>query len=262
MTLTLQAIIEKFNVKITESEAYLSPARTTVKQRERCDALEELLNEATSFKRQAIAHGSEDDSNLFLGFECAIGAILCELRMWILLKKDNPNGAWVQLVAAQMGIADAARSHIGFGNLNAKMKRLEEIESIIFPPQTFLSAGFTSGYLECSICGQNYSKCDHLRNKPYMGRLCEVIHRKIRANHLAIVKHPADKRCRIVSTKTALGFKDKLSLKITPYKKGEKYTDDGTLEAQSILMSTNRFPYLDSNVQVLNKRRDHKRRPR
>jgi len=242
--MTFQQVLDYFNAGIGKAEILLCLARSTKLQLEQCMALDGLLYNATQLRNEAIRRGKEDDANLFLGFECAIGAVKSELMMWILLKRDMPNEAWDRLVAAQMGCLDATRAHIGFADCERRLKDLEQLETQIFPPQVFMSAGFISDRLDCSICGERYSKCEHLRGKPYMGRFCEVIHRKPRADHVALVKTPADKRCRVVSIKTKDGHEDKITLEITPYKEGELFKEDDSLEVNSLILTTDRYPYL------------------
>jgi hypothetical protein len=249
--LTPQQAIDHFNKGIKKAENFLCIARSSSLQLEECLAIDLLLYNATRIKREAARRGEEDNANLFLGFECAIGAVRSELMMWILLKRDMPNEAWERLVAAQMACLDATRAHRGFAHCEQRLKALEQLEGQIFPPQVFMSAGFVSDRLDCSICGERYSTCEHLRGKPYMGQFCEVIHRNPRGDHVAIVKAPADKRCRIVSVKTKDGQRDKLSGEITPYKEGELFEEEGPLEAQMIFLALDRYPYWAPTEKIL-----------
>jgi len=249
--MTLSQVIDYFNAGIREAEDFRCLARSSRLQLEQCFALDLLLYNATKVKRDAIQRGEEDTANLFLGFECVIGAVRSELMMWILLKRETPNEAWDRLVAAQMACLHATRAHKGFVHCEQRLRDLEQIESHIFPPQVFLSAGFVSDRLDCSICDQRYSKCEHLRGRPYMGNFCEVIHRNPRGDHVAIVENPADKRCRVVSFKTKDGHRDKLSWEIRPYEEGELFEEDGALEAHMIFLTLDFYPYLASTEKIL-----------
>lgn len=249
--MTIEQIINFFNNGIKKAEIYLCLARSSQLQLEQCLALDLLLYNATRFKLEEVHRGKEDNANLFLGFECTIGAVRSELMMWILLKLDMPNEAWDQLVAAQMGYLDASRAHRGFAHCEQRREVLEQLEDNIFPPQVFISAGFVSDRLDCSICDERYSKCEHLRGKPYMGQFCEVIHRNPRGDHAALVEAPADKRCRVVSVKTKDGHQDKLSLETTPYKEGELFKEGGPFEAQMLLLALDRYPYLASTEKII-----------
>ncbi|WP_348995670.1 hypothetical protein ABFG95_06930 [Achromobacter sp. HNDS-1] len=251
LKMSLEQVLKAFNAAIEEAEIFLSPARSSRLQFEHCLSLDSLLHQATHLKHQAIDRCNDHDANAFLGLECAIGAVRAELIMWILLKRDMPNEAWNRLIAAQMACLDASRAHVIFGHCIQGFERLVELERSLFPPQVFVSAGFISDKLDCSICGARYSTCKHLRGKPYMGQFCEVVHSDIRADHVAVVKTPADKRCRVVSFKVKEGHRDRLSWEISPYKNGEVFKDDDALQAQSILLSTDRYPYLASTSEVL-----------
>ena len=249
--MTLKQVVDYLNAGIAEAEVFLSPARASKLQMEQCVALDVLSYNATRVKHEAVRRGDENAANLFLGFECAIGAIRSELMMWILLKRDMPNEAWNRLVAAQMGCLDATRAHGSFADCERRLKDLEKLESQIFPPQVFLSAGFVANRLDCSICGERYSKCEHLRGKPYMGQFCEVIHRNPRADHVAMVEAPADKRCRVVSFKTKDGHRDRLSWEISPYRDDEVFKDDDALEVESIFLTADRYPYMVPTEKIL-----------
>lgn len=249
--MTFQQAIDHFNSGIRAAEIFLFPARSSRLQLEQCVALDLLQYNATRLKRQAAQHGEEDAANLFLGFECAIGAIRSELLMWLLLKRDMPNEAWDCLVAAQMACLDATRAHSGFVDCARRLNALEQLEGQIFPPQAFLSAGFVSKRLDCSICGERYSKCQHLRGKPYMGEFCEVIHHEPQGDHVAFVQVPADKRCRVVSFKAKEGHRDKLSWEAEPYQDGEVFNEEDPLEAHTVFLTLDRYPYLAPTQKVL-----------
>lgn len=251
--MTFQQTVEYFNTEIKRAENFRSAARSSKLQIEQCLALDLLLINAGRFKHQSILHRDENRANLFLGYECAIGSVRSELLMWVLLKRDMPNEAWGQLVAAQTACVDASRAHRGFIHCQQRLEDLNRYEKLLFPPQAFLSAGFISDRLDCSICGSIYAKCPHLRGAPYMGQFCEVNHRNPRGDHVALVDTPADKRCRVTSTQVKEGYQDKLSGEITPYNEGDTFDEEGPLHARTILMALDRYPYLTPANEVLTK---------
>lgn len=249
--MSIQQVVDYFNSGIRDAEVFLCLARSSKLQLAECAKLDMLSYNATRIKHEAVRRSDENSANLLLGFECAIGAVRSELLMWILLKRDMPNEAWDRMVAAQMACFDATRAHNGFADCERRLKDLERLEGQIFPPQSFVSAGFVARRLDCSICGERYSRCEHLRGKPYMGRFCEVIHRDPRGDHVALVKTPADKRCRIFSFKTKDGHRNKLSWEITPYENGEVFEAQEALEAQMIFLTTDRYPYMTPTEKIL-----------
>ncbi|PVX83668.1 hypothetical protein [Paraburkholderia unamae] len=120
--MSLDQVVKYFNAGIEEAEVLRSPARSSKLQLEQCLALDLLMYNATQVKRDAIRRDSENHANLFLGFECAIGAVRSELQMWLLLKRDMPNEAWNRLVAAQIACLDATRAHTGFRTASNALK--------------------------------------------------------------------------------------------------------------------------------------------
>lgn len=151
-----------------------------------------------------------------MGCECVTLALIAELKMWLLLKEENPDDAWDELINAQMAYVDAVRAHSGFNHLTQHSERLEAIEKLIFPPQVFVSSGIIVKNQECSICGKEYGDCDHLVGRPYMGKFCYIIARDMSLDHVAIVDHPADKRCRVKHFEVEGGTRNRMTWKIEP----------------------------------------------
>jgi hypothetical protein len=249
--MTFQETIEFFNGGIESAEGYRCLSKSSSLQIEQCRALDLLQVNATRFKQVSIQRADEDAANLFLAYECAIGAVRSELLMMIFLKRDMPNEAWDQLVAAQMGCMDASRAHQGFAHCQQRLEDLNNYEKLLFPPQSFMSAGFISDGLDCSICNTPYAKCPHLRGKPYMGNFCEIDHRNKRGDHASLVDTPADKRCRVTSVQVREGYMDKLSGEITPYEGDELYDEEEFLLVKATLMAMHRYPYLAYTGRVL-----------
>ena len=216
MSKPLPGFVAEFNSLVKESENMLSIARDSELQRAACYVLEDALQRTRTEKHEAIAGGDEDYANLLLGCESVARALLAEINMWLLLKEEKPNEAWNHLVAAQMASVDAARAHEGFHHLEHHHQRLEAIENLVFPPQVFVSSGMLVGFQECSICGHDYDECEHLVGKPYMGQFCYIIARDIALDHVAIVTHPADKRCRIEQFSVEGGTRNRMTWRIEP----------------------------------------------
>ncbi|WP_142049412.1 hypothetical protein [Achromobacter sp. SLBN-14] len=183
------------------------------------EAIEKLMafgESITSEIATAIESENEDYANLSLGCACVTSALVAELRMWLLLKEGKPDAARDELVTAQMASVDAVCALPGFAHLAEHNQKLEAIEHLVFPPQVFISSGMIVGKQECSICGSEYGDCDHLVGKPYMGRFCYIIAKDLSLDHVAIVEHPADKRCRIQNFDVEGGSRNRMTWKVEP----------------------------------------------
>lgn len=210
--------VERFNAIIEDCENFCCITRDSELQKAACVRLQALEAECGTLKSKAVASRDEDGANILLGFECVAHCLLAELTMWILLKEEKPDEAWDSLISAQMAATDAARAHGAFAHNEIQAKRLEDIERLIFPPQVFVSAGMVVRHQECSICGNEYGDCEHLAGKPYFGQFCCIIARDVIANHVAIVKNPADKRCRVTCFSVEGGERNRMTWKVEPPK--------------------------------------------
>ncbi len=218
MNNSLPPFISSFNAQVKEAEVFLSIARDSGLQQQVIENLLALCPSVAAEKYSAIKNRNEDYANLLLGCECVTSALIAELKMWIFLKEDKPDAAWDELVTAQMASVDAVRAHPGFAHLSEHNRKLEAIEEILFPPQVFISSGMIVGKQECSICGEEYGDCNHLVGKPYMGRFCYIIAKELSLDHVAIVEHPADKRCRVQHFDVDGVSRNRMTWKIEPKK--------------------------------------------
>ena len=198
MTDNLPPFLTEFNDTIKDTEVFLSIARASELQQDASEVLERLSPKIAEEKARGIATKDEDYANMLLGCECVARALIAELKMWILLKQEEPEAAWDQLVYAQNAFSAAARAHDSFSHLTFHNQRMEAIEQLVFPPQVFSSVALIVERQKCSICGDEYEDCAHLIGKPYMGEFCSVIMGgNVEIHSVSIVENPADKRCRI-----------------------------------------------------------------
>jgi hypothetical protein len=154
-------------------------------------------------KRERISTLDEEGANTILSMELCFQMVLQELRMWMSLKRDQPELAWNHLVSAQHHCLAAITvrrqlvSKPATGELENIYQKLLVIERVVYPPQIFNSIGGIAKRRECSICGGDYDSCPHIRGRAYMGKLCHTIVQELRLDEVSIVDEPADKRCRI-----------------------------------------------------------------
>jgi len=234
--------IELFNASVEEKANLSYIVRDSDLQRDALAELAALTAKVEDWKERAVSKQNENFANLFLGCECIIEALSAELNMWLELKAGRPDDAWKSLITAQTATRDAIRAHRGFHHLEARATRLVSIERVVFPDQVFLSAGLIVRRQECSVCNAEYEDCPHLVGMPYMGEFCRCILRDIEADHIAMVKEPANKQCRIVYFNAEGGKRNRMTWRVEssaidnsgdPHRKG--------LMTSGILLATSDF---------------------
>lgn len=214
MSDSISPVLSKFNQIAEGSKVFLFITRDSTLQKDACNKLEEILAEIATEKKSAIAAGDEGYANALLGCECVAGGLISEIRMWLLLKEGHPDEAWDNLVAAQQSLLGALRAHEGFAHITDGIQRLDAIEHLVFPPQVFLSSGLIVKSEICSICGNEYEDCQHVKGRPYMGRFCSVRLIPSEVNHVSIVDSPANKSCRIVEFSAEDGYRNRMTWRV------------------------------------------------
>jgi len=191
-----------FEKSINENMKFLYYTRGIEFQRNSVTELEALVKKLVKLKEDMIQIQDEESANTMLGLEEYLNVYINELKMLIFLKEDKMNDAWQSLIKAQYSLIfslQASNIALRFG-AKAHSQRLFLIEKLFFPPQTFLSSGFTAYSSKCSICNQEYGQCDHVVGKPYMGKLCHRIITNVKeVREVSIVDEPANKLCRVTS---------------------------------------------------------------
>lgn len=221
--------IKAFNERVEAANELLFITRDSDLQRNAIKDLEGLSATVGAWKRSAIAKKHEENSNLCLGMQCSIAYLTAELKMWLLLKEEKPEEAWNQLVDAQEAAADAMRAHRGFAHLDEFATRMAFYEKTLFPPQMFFSAGLIVEREICTICGQTYGDCEHLVGLPYMGEFCRRRLLCAEPNHIALVRKPANKRCRVVQFSDRRGTRNKMTWRLEPTKVETEFTATGVI---------------------------------
>lgn len=168
-------------------------------QVEACEKLKELYENAHKLKLELISQKDEDASNAMLSFEEMITALHKELCMWVALKEDRSDEAWNYLVSAQTSARTALQVHPVGSHLMGYIEHLHILEHTLFPPQKFFSIGMIVKSAKCSICGEEYGECDHIKGRAYMGEHCVRNIEEADVLEGSIVDNPANKRCRIIS---------------------------------------------------------------
>jgi hypothetical protein len=230
--------IEVFNELVQSAENLLSIARNSDLQQVMLGRLAELSRAVSEWKTGAVAEGNESAANSFLGMECVLRALSAELEMWLMLKREEPERAWDQLIAAQTATCHAMRADPGFSHLDGHARRLEIIEKVVFPPQVFLSAGLIVSKAICTICGADYEECPHVVGMPYWGEFCFRKLTEVVPDHVAIVDDPANKRCRITHFSDEGGKRNRMTWRVEAVgNDGDKTQNPNASSASAIIMS-------------------------
>jgi hypothetical protein len=207
-------IVTAYNALLEEVEPLLFIVRDSGLQREGIEQIDAFVTRADQARLGAIAAQDAERANLLLGFRSAARSLSAELNMYLLLKQDRPEEARAALIGAQSELGAAARAHPSF-RFEPKARHLRAMESHFFPPQVFMSAGMIVREQECSICRDDYEKCDHIVGRPYVGRFCTIVLKKVSLDHIALVEDPADRLCRVISFKVPGGTRNRMTWVVT-----------------------------------------------
>ena len=165
-------------------------------QEEKIVECDEFIHEIKIFKAQAVEKSSEAAANEFFLMQCVVNAFKASLSMWVSLKDDSYQKSWSYLIDAQEYLCFALKIREYEGILNFQ-KHLKSIEKAVFPGWAlYNSSGFVETIGKCSICGKEFTECNHIENQIYLGSLCQRVDKKIiELDHSALVENPRDKRC-------------------------------------------------------------------
>jgi len=207
---------KQFEELMKETQVLLFIARDSDLQRAAVIKLAEFLLLLGEWKQVAIADKNEDRANLILGMECVAKSFKAELEMWLLLKAEKPEEAWGSLVSAQSETSHAARAHQDFAHVEHRANYLEMVEKLIFPPQAFMSMGLIVRKQICTVCERDYEECSHLVGMPYWGEFCFRRLVDVSPDHVAFVKVPANKHCRVTHFDVEGGVRNKMTWRVEP----------------------------------------------
>ena len=193
--ISIEEVIETIN----SVKKYSFLTRGEEFQKDAITSLDKAKKKASDVKKHVISQENEKEANRILSIEEFIKALINELKVWIALKNDDPDTAWDHLVKAQTAYRYSIRANNNNEHTSERLKRLLILEEVIFPPQIFTSPGTIVLESRCSICNDDFSKCNHLKGMPYMGEFCTREITKARLLETSIVSKPANKHCRMIA---------------------------------------------------------------
>ena len=170
-------------------------------QKEEIETIEKYRNDLSNLKKQFIERNLENEANVIYCIENSLLAIEYELHMLVNIKEDKMNEAWGNLINAQVTYGTVVRNFpFKFEEENSYVERLDRYEKLLFPKMFFASVGGIIKKSNCSICKKNYNSCDHIKGRLYFGELCVREITEMELEETSIVKIPANKHCRVLST--------------------------------------------------------------
>lgn len=194
-------IIEEFNKKAASAQRKAFITVDIDLQKAEVEVIKIYRNELISQKEKYAKQNLENEANLIYCIENSLLAIEYELQMLINIKENKMNEAWGNLVNAQVIYRIVVRnSYFEINSANGYIERLEEYEKLLFPSMPFASIGGIIKKSHCSICNENYNKCNHIKGKVYNGKLCVREISDIELEEVSFVETPANKHCRAIST--------------------------------------------------------------
>ena len=186
---------------LAEQFGYLFITRDSTVFEKQIIFLEKLMTEITAVKAKYAEQQNEMEANKWLGIENLCHAITYGHRMFLDLKKNDPDNAWLHLISAQNHAHWSAMEYELGGTIQkAFILHFANIEKVLFPSQMFNSVELVVKSSECSICHKEFAKCEHIRGEAYMGEFCSEIASESEIVSSSIVSNPADKGCRITHT--------------------------------------------------------------
>lgn len=195
-----QLLINEFNDLIKDSQRKTFMTVGLEIQKEEIKVLRNYQDDLNKLKKEFVSRNLENEANLVFCIENTALSIEHELEMLINIKEDDMASAWGHLVNAQVTIAAVIRNHPFNGDsLDGYVRKLAAYEQLLFPAIMFSSVGGFIKQSSCSICNEEYGKCDHLRGKVYMGEMCCQNITEMDLEEVSMVENPANKHCRVLT---------------------------------------------------------------
>lgn len=169
-------------------------------QKEALAEVETAIDRFSALLEEAIEKVELPDSvaDSYYCLRLVLLELQAELHMWIAIREERYHDAWDHLIEAQDAAHFGSSSCEMLTRMDNRLRMLECLERIMFPPQVFSSPGMIAKY-KCSICDQPIIDCVHVKGRLYRGRLCYHIATEVLFREFSFVDIPADKRRRITS---------------------------------------------------------------
>ena len=174
------------------------------------EQIDQLKNDLTIAKKE-YKSSYEEVLNEFYVLSRFVDMLSSYCDLWMKIIKMEFSSSWNSLQDAR----DQLRQVKKFSSRNTNQaisffeNQLLELEKL-YPYNVFCSVGITVERFECSICGRDIDTfdCPHTRGELYQGQMAYgIAHNIIETDHVAMVKHPSDKRCVVIYDNNGEQFK-------------------------------------------------------
>jgi hypothetical protein len=162
-------------------------------------ALQQAISTSEHVKLHAIEAANESLANEILSWTVLLSGHTLGLKMWIALRRGQPNEAWEHCVEAETAFRMAARVHewgLRWGAAESA-ERMVNIQETVFPLQQFVSVGALAKESRCSICKEISGECQHVPGSAYMGQLAIRVVVEAELREVSLVDRPALKSARV-----------------------------------------------------------------
>jgi len=194
-------LVDEFNevAAIAQRKAFITVCAEI--QKKEIETLKVYREGLFDLKKKYVERGLKNEANLIYCLEKSLESVQFELQMLVNIKEDKMSEAWDNLIDAQLAYGVVLRNPLqGFEPTNdGYIARLDAYEKLLFPKMAFFSVGGIAKKYLCSICNDNYAKCNHIKGKLYNGELCTRKISEMTAEEISLVETPANKHCRALT---------------------------------------------------------------
>lgn len=198
-----ELLINEFNemAAIAQKKAFITVGIEI--QKEEIAVLIDYIKDLANLKKEFVTKKLENEANLIYTIENSLRVLQYELEMLVFIKQDKMAEAWDKLVDTQVFFGNVVRNYpFETHSLGGYLERLSNYEKLLFPELFFQSAGGIIKKSKCSICDNDFDKCDHIKGRLYMGEMCCRIITEMELEEVSYVENPANKHCRVLTIET------------------------------------------------------------
>ena len=234
-------LLDEVQVILQTSMASIHLTRNMQQQKNSVTSLVCGVEIAHSQKIAARTAGDRDQCDYWFGLQCILHATAHIVEVWIDLKSERPDRAWIHKIDAEDYLKISRVAIVTSGiPADETLDTLSLLVAIVrgmdfvFPPLMFGSPGYSYSSASCSVCKCDISKCEHIEGYVYSGKYCTAMSlRDMQPDHFARVQSPRDRRSYFI---TSIGDDGSCYHVMTGRKIGRKQTVTAGLHGRLTLL--------------------------